>query len=115
MNFEVERFLYYDGMKLFNMLLDLWLIENGTMKGYVLVCDIVGVQMSHVIRIPPVGVKKYLFYLQEAVPLRLKALHFMNTTPVMDFILGLMRPFMKKEFMDTVGISLSVSENRALF
>ncbi|XP_032452315.1 uncharacterized protein LOC100118942 [Nasonia vitripennis] len=99
-NFEVERFIYYDGLKLFNMLLDLWLIENGTMKGHVLVCDIVGVQMSHVLRIPPVGVKKYLFYLQEAVPLRIKSLHFMNTTSVIDFILGLMKPFMKKEFMD---------------
>ncbi|XP_058791001.1 alpha-tocopherol transfer protein-like [Phymastichus coffea] len=101
-NYEPERFVYNDGMRLFNMIADLWALQNGTMKGHVLICDIVGVQMVHALRISPIGVKKYLYYLQEAVPIRLKALHFMNTTSVMDFILGLMKPFMKKELMDSL-------------
>ncbi|XP_001602751.1 alpha-tocopherol transfer protein-like [Nasonia vitripennis] len=107
-NFEVERFFYYDTMRLFNMIADLWVLQHGTMKGHILICDIQGVTMSHVLRIPPIGVKKFLYYLQEAAPIRLKALHYLNTSSVMDFILGLMKPFMKKELMDMLHLHPSV-------
>ncbi|XP_014224104.1 alpha-tocopherol transfer protein-like [Trichogramma pretiosum] len=99
---DPERFIYNDGMRYWNMIADLWLHINGTSPGHVLVADITGVQMVHALKISPVGVKKYLYYLQEAMPVRIKGLHFLNTTPVMDFILGLMKPFMKKELMDVL-------------
>lgn len=90
-------------MRLFNMIADLWLIAGGTMNGHILIVDIFGVQMVHALRLNPMGIKKYLFYLQEATPLRIKGLHFINTTPVMDFILNIMKPFLKKELMDVVS------------
>lgn len=101
-NFDPERFIYNDGMRLFNMVADLWQLENGTASGHVLIVDIIGVQMVHALRLSPMGIKKYLFYLQEAAPLRIKGLHFLNTTSVMDFILSLMKPFLKKELMEVV-------------
>lgn len=76
------------------------------MKGLALNVDLTGVTMSHALRIPPAMVKKYLYYVQEAKPVRLKAVHFMNTTPVVDFVIGLMKPFMKKELMDKVRYTL---------
>ncbi|KAJ8672998.1 hypothetical protein QAD02_004259 [Eretmocerus hayati] len=101
-DFNPERFNYNDGMRLFNMIADLWLIEGGTMKGHVFICDITGVTMAHALRLSPMGIKKYIYYFQEATPLRIKSLHFMNTTSVMDFILGLIKPFLKKELMDVL-------------
>ncbi|XP_014214637.1 alpha-tocopherol transfer protein-like [Copidosoma floridanum] len=103
-DFDPSRYVYNDAMRLYNMISELWLLREGTMPGYVIICDIYGVQMAHALRVPPMGIKKCLYYLQEAVPLRIKGLHFLNTSPVMDFILGLMKPFMKKELMDVLHL-----------
>lgn len=101
-DFEPSRFVYNDIMKYFSMLIDLWLYTEGTAKGHVIVIDMAGVTFGHVGRLSPMGIKKYLYYLQEAIPIRLKGLHFINTNAVMDVILSMMKPFMKKELMDVV-------------
>lgn len=41
---------------------------------------------------------------QEALPVRLRAFHFINTVPFMDKVLALMRPFMKKDLMDVMHL-----------
>ncbi|XP_014217588.1 alpha-tocopherol transfer protein-like [Copidosoma floridanum] len=107
-DYDPDRYVFYDAMKLYNMISELWLLQAGTMPGQVLVTDISGVQMGHALRIPPMAVKKFVYYLQESVPLRIKSLHFLNTSSVMDFILGLIRPFLKKELMDILYLHPNV-------
>ncbi|KAF7399422.1 hypothetical protein HZH68_008014 [Vespula germanica] len=97
---EPSHYVYNDGMKYLNMVIDLWLHEEGTSKGHVILFDTKNVAFGHVGRLNPMGLKKFLYYLQEALPVRLKGFHFMNTSPVMDVILNMMKPFMKKELMD---------------
>ena len=90
-------------MKFYNMALDLWMYSEGTMKGHVIVFDINGISFGHAARLNPMGLNKFLFYLQEGLPVKLKGLHYLNTNPVMDIILNMMKPFMKKELMDMVS------------
>ncbi|XP_014214645.1 alpha-tocopherol transfer protein-like [Copidosoma floridanum] len=101
-NLEPDRFVFNEGLRLYAMICELWLYQEGTIPGHVFVIDVQGVQMTHALRITPLALKKWLYYIQEAIPLRLKAMHFLNTTPVMDFILGLMKPFLKKELMEVL-------------
>ncbi|XP_012282781.1 alpha-tocopherol transfer protein-like isoform X1 [Orussus abietinus] len=99
-DFDPSHYVYNDCTKYFCMVLDMWLYTEGTAKGHVLLIDIEGVTLGHAGRLSPMGLKKFLYYLQDGLPVRLKGMHFMNTSPVMDVILGMMKPFMKKELMD---------------
>lgn len=99
-DFEPSNYVYNDGMKFLNMVIDVWLREEGTTSGHVILFDTKNVAFGHVGRLSPMGLKKFLYYLQDGLPVRLKGFHFMNTTAVMDVILNMMKPFMKKELMD---------------
>lgn len=101
-DYEPSRFVYNDIMKYFSMVIDLWLYTEGTAEGHIIIIDMIGVTFAHAARLNPLGIKKYLYYLQEAIPIRLKGLHFINTNAVMDIILSMMKPFMKKELMNVV-------------
>lgn len=99
-DYEPSNYVYNDGMKYLNMVIDLWLNTEGTSMGHIILFDTKNLSFGHVGRLSPMGLKKFLYYLQEALPVRLKGFHFMNTSPVMDVILNMMKPFMKKELMD---------------
>ncbi|KAG5333139.1 TTPAL protein, partial [Acromyrmex charruanus] len=114
-DYEPSRFIYNDVMKYFSMVVDLWLYTEGTAKGHVIVIDMTGVTFAHAGRLSPIGIKKYLYYLQEAIPIRLKGLHFINTNAVMDIILSMMKPFMKKELMDVLHIHTSPKDTLGKF
>lgn len=101
-DYEPSHFVYNDVMKYYTMLVDEWQYTHGTAKGHVITVDMNGVIFAHAARLSPMGIKKFLYYLQEAIPIRLMGLHFVNTNAVMDIILAMMKPFMKKELMDVV-------------
>lgn len=101
-DFEPSHYVFVDGLKLFCMIMELSLYTSGTAPGHIIIIDMQGCVFGHVARLNPILMKKFLFYLQEAIPVRLKGLHFMNTVPFMDLILNMMKPFMKKELMDMV-------------
>jgi hypothetical protein len=99
---DPSNFVYNDTMKILNMAIDLWLYAEGTSIGHVILFDMKNVSFGHAGRLSPMGLKKFLYYLQEGLPVRLKGFHFMNASPVIDVILNMMRPFMKKQLMDMV-------------
>lgn len=101
---DLSHFVYNDVIKLLNMVIDLWLYTQGTCNGHVILFDMKNVSFGHVGRLSPMGLKKFIYYLQDSLPVRLKGFHFMNASPVIDVILNMMRPFMKKQLMDMVRL-----------
>ncbi|XP_018400258.1 PREDICTED: alpha-tocopherol transfer protein-like [Cyphomyrmex costatus] len=97
---EPSHFVYTEIMKLLLMTIDLWLYTEGTCNGHILIIDTKNVSFGHVGRLNPMALKKFLYYLQEGLPVRLKGFHFINASPVIDIILNMMKPFMKKQLMD---------------
>lgn len=98
---------------------------KGTSNGLIMVADLKGIAFGHVTKLNIITMKKFMYYLQvsdskslkigyilwflqEAMPIRIKGLHFINIVPFMDKILALMKPFMKKELMSMVGLPLVV-------
>lgn len=84
----------------FNFVADACLLEEGTASGHIIVIDLQGVTLGHVARLGVMPIKHFLYYLQEALPFRMKGLHFINIVPFVDKIVFLMKPFMKKELWE---------------
>lgn len=67
-----------------------------------------GISLGHLARLGIFPIKNILYYLQEALPFRLKGLHFFNIVSFIDKIVFLMKPFMKKEMWDIFHLHTNV-------
>ncbi|EGI59704.1 PREDICTED: alpha-tocopherol transfer protein-like [Acromyrmex echinatior] len=97
---EPSNFVYSDIIKLFFMVIDLWLYTEGTCNGHILILDMKNMCLGHVARMNPITLKKFFYYLQDGLPVRLKAFHVMNVSPAVDIIFNTSKPFMKKQLLD---------------
>ncbi|XP_014483379.1 PREDICTED: alpha-tocopherol transfer protein-like [Dinoponera quadriceps] len=104
---DPAQFLHNDAFKLLNMVIDLWLYMKGTCDGHVIVINMSNISFGHVSRLSPMGFKKFFYYLQEGLPVRLQGVHFINTFPIIDIILNMMKPFMKKQLMDMLRMHIT--------
>ncbi|XP_006821053.1 alpha-tocopherol transfer protein-like [Saccoglossus kowalevskii] len=76
------------------MLLEMLLEEEESqVNGVVVVADASGLTMSHVTKMGP-SHRVMMDVIQNALPLRFKAMHFVNEPKIIDAALALVRPFM---------------------
>ncbi|XP_022187145.1 alpha-tocopherol transfer protein-like isoform X4 [Nilaparvata lugens] len=100
--FEAGKYTFNDGVKVLSMAIDACLSVEGTVPGYIFLFDMKGVRLGHLTRLSISSLRKFFLYLQEGMPVRLKAIHVLNTHSLIDKILMLVRPFMKKELMKMI-------------
>lgn len=87
------------------MLYDILFLSEGTNNGCIYITDADKLSFGHVARISPLAAKKALYYVQEAMPVRLKEIHVINVPPAMELLMNIVKPFMKKEMIDMVNIT----------
>uniref|UniRef100_A0ABD2XKG1 CRAL-TRIO domain-containing protein n=1 Tax=Trichogramma kaykai TaxID=54128 RepID=A0ABD2XKG1_9HYME len=95
-----SRYQFADSVKLLLMSMDASLHEVGCVPGHVFLFDMRGVGIGHLTRLSLAGIKRFFEYIQDAMPVRLKAIHVLNCVWFIDRVLALVKPFMKKELMD---------------
>jgi len=80
--------------------------ESRIATGEVFIIDAKGVSFRHFLKIARnVGtVKLYMRFLQEAAPIRIKQNNFINCSSIIDRMLALMRPFLKRELLDVIRL-----------
>lgn len=96
------QYMFNDGVKLLLMSIDASLYTDGCSPGYVFLFDMQGVRLGHLTRLSINSIRRFFEYLQESMPVRLKAIHVLNTVWFMDKVLALIKPFMKRELYDMV-------------
>ncbi|GJQ85280.1 hypothetical protein Trydic_g23179 [Trypoxylus dichotomus] len=100
LNLDPSKFIVADFVKSFDMAAMLMLHQEGTAAGHIILADLKGLTFGHVTRLTPTYLMKFFFYLQEALPFRLKALIFINIPSFMDKIMAIIKPFVKKELLN---------------
>ncbi|XP_024888240.1 alpha-tocopherol transfer protein-like isoform X1 [Temnothorax curvispinosus] len=99
---DPSNYIFNDNAKYSTMLHDIYFLTDGTNNGYTYIVDASKLSFGHVARMSPLGLKKMLYYIQNAAPMRLKGIHVINAPSAMELFMNTAKPFMKKEIMDII-------------
>ncbi|KAB0791781.1 hypothetical protein PPYR_03698 [Photinus pyralis] len=99
---DLEKFDFNTTVNVFDMSIVQWYMQHGTSEGLRIVCDFEGATLGHVLKMNIVAMRKILLYLQDALFVRLKGIHFFNVGSYMDILMNLMKPFLKKDLVNSL-------------
>ena len=92
-----------EGMKLVLMIGDVRLKEEQVgVAGDVYILDASVATPSHFAKFTPAIVKKFLICVQEAYPVKLKEVHVVNVSPLVDTIVNFVKPFLKEKIRNRI-------------
>lgn len=114
------------------MVLDQWIMQSGIANGHIFVLDMEGTTLSHFARTDLTAMIKFMYYLQvriqttvflprhpftsiwlqEALPLRLRGMHFINTVSLVDKILAMKRPFLREALKDKLYVHTTMDNGK---
>ncbi|KAL0867916.1 hypothetical protein ABMA27_008594 [Loxostege sticticalis] len=94
-----------DAFKIAMMIGDIRLKEEiEGVAGDVYILDASVVNASHIGRISIPSVKKFLICVQEAYPVKLKEVHVVNASPLIDAVVTMIKPFLKEKIRNRIFI-----------
>ncbi|VVC98505.1 unnamed protein product [Leptidea sinapis] len=94
-----------DAFKLALMMGDVRLKEEKEgVAGDIYVLDASAATPTHFAKFTPTLVKKFLVCVQEAYPVKLKQVHIINVSPLVDKIVNFVKPFLKEKIRDRIFI-----------
>ncbi|XP_034827632.1 alpha-tocopherol transfer protein-like [Maniola hyperantus] len=100
-----------NAFKLALMLGDVRLAEEKEgVAGDIYILDASVATPNHFAKFTPTLVKKFLVCVQEAYPVKLKQVHVINISPLVDKIVNFVKPFLKEKIRDRIFIHSDVSE-----
>ncbi|XP_076242610.1 alpha-tocopherol transfer protein-like [Calliopsis andreniformis] len=92
-----------EAMKLVLMIGDVRLKEESSgVAGDVYILDASVATPSHFAKFTPAIVKKFLVCVQEAYPVKLKEVHVVNVSPLVDTIVNFVKPFIKEKIRNRI-------------
>lgn len=104
---DTSRFSCAHILKTYFMVQDAYMVETGTVSGYVFLADLKGLSIGHVPRIKISYVKLYSDYIQGAFPGNALAIHILNVNSAVKAVLELLRPFLRTEMKRKLFIHTS--------
>ncbi|XP_059054782.1 alpha-tocopherol transfer protein-like [Achroia grisella] len=99
-NTEPSKYNFELGCRLLFMTIDSCLTKRGPSPGIIFLFDMRGVKLGHLTRVGLSHLRKFFQFVQEAMPVRMKAIHVLNTEALVDKLILLIKPFMDKKFYD---------------
>lgn len=102
-----DNYVYLDMMRAVLAMLDTRFVSldsNELINGEIGIMDMSGFGWRHFMKTASnISIqKKYMRYVQEAVPFKVIQNHFVNCSPTMERLISFMKPFMKQEILDSI-------------
>ncbi|XP_063628691.1 clavesin-1-like [Cydia splendana] len=101
---DPRHFNFVDVVRTFMMVFDLWQYEEGTWPGFELIVDLDTAVAGHLARVEIMAIRQVLYFLQECMLVKLKAVHFLNAPGWMDKLMMMLKPFLKKDLLELICI-----------
>ncbi|CAH0549541.1 unnamed protein product [Brassicogethes aeneus] len=105
-----DNFVLSSHIKYMDMVATHHLCTEGPCKGLVIINDMEGAVVGHLTKVNIIVAKKLMYYLQEAMPVRLKGIHLINVVSWVDKLVAMLKPFMKKELFELLCIHPKVDD-----
>ncbi|XP_070491802.1 alpha-tocopherol transfer protein-like [Chironomus tepperi] len=99
-----KNFYFDDVFKTFMMIAENELMTHGPRYGSILISDWKGVSFGHLFRPSISSIMKSLDYVQNASPLKTKAVHVLNSSRLFQTLFSMLKPFINKEVYDVIHI-----------
>ncbi|KAF6207948.1 hypothetical protein GE061_016397 [Apolygus lucorum] len=100
---DPDKFHFNDYIKCFFLVGDTRVKTEQTIpKGDVVIFDMKGYQLKHLTRVNLLSLRKYMQYTQEAHPVKLKQIHVVNVSGILDRTLMVAKPFIKSDVFGMV-------------
>ncbi|KAF2902371.1 hypothetical protein ILUMI_03817 [Ignelater luminosus] len=97
---DYTKYDFNQQQKLFYNVVDLYLRTVANCKGLVILLDANGVGWGHLTKFGIFQSRKLMAYIQEAFPIRLKAIHIININTIVHKLFFIARIFMRKELYE---------------
>uniref|UniRef100_A0A336LSD6 CSON003003 protein n=1 Tax=Culicoides sonorensis TaxID=179676 RepID=A0A336LSD6_CULSO len=107
---DMSKFNFTAMLKLGTFSYETQLFEEGPAEGFMILVDMEGFLLKHMLHFNPTLLFHLMFFLQEAYPVRLKSLCFFNTVSFIDKFLALIKPMLKKDFADNLKTFKNLDE-----
>lgn len=102
---DASAYVFFDSIKYFIMVTELASLKIGPVSGIVVVVDVQHMTLGHVGRMNIMGLKKFMYFIQEAAPVRLKQIYLLNWNSAVETLLSILKPFMKKELYEMINLT----------
>ncbi|XP_050439712.1 alpha-tocopherol transfer protein-like [Adelges cooleyi] len=108
---DPENYEFFPSVKIVVMWMEYVLLCYGTFDDLIVVINCDGLQWRHVVKIPLGILTKLIKFIQGGLPLRLKAVHFVNTGSAMKKLIKMVSPFIDKPLMNKLKFHSVGSQN----
>lgn len=109
--YPTEKFTFTDIMSIANASQEICMREDDYMVicGCIQILDMTDFSTAHVLQMTPMVIKKMTTFAEDAVPIRLKAIHIINTPKGFDKVFNVLKPLMPVKQQERVGSSYNTS------
>lgn len=108
MDKNVANYTAEGHVKLFDVVALLCFHQIGPVNGIQLIADLKNSSFSHFMRFSTSIIHRFINYLQDAMPIRLRYVHLINMSYFVEKFLSLIRPFIKKELFELIKVHSNI-------
>ncbi|XP_067014712.2 alpha-tocopherol transfer protein-like [Anabrus simplex] len=106
---DPSKFVHADGLKVFLLAMDA-VLTDGTQPGFRFIQDVGGITLGHVYKLNMPVLRKCMVYIQEGLRVRMKSIHIINHSPLIDRVMTLVQPMMKEEMTQQMKFHSSMED-----